>query len=120
MQVKVIKTEADYEEALSRIEELLDAPVGSPGAEELDVLTILVAAYEDQAFPMDFPDPVSAIRFRMEQQGLQAKDLVPYIGSPSKVSEVLSGKRGLSTRMIRNLVEGLDIPAEVLVGVSRD
>jgi len=78
------------------------------------VLTLLIQNYEEKHFPIDLPSPVDAIRFRMEQQGLKPKDLVPYLGSPSKVSEVLSGRRRLSLSMIRNLI-GLGIPAEVLL-----
>jgi len=115
MKPKVIKTEADYEAAMARIEELLDAKSGTPEAEELELLSTLVELYEKKACPIEPPDPASAIRFRMEQQGLKPKDLVPFLGSPSKVSEVLSGRRGLSLSMIRNLSDGLGIPAKVLV-----
>lgn len=115
MMVKVIRTESDYTQAMARVDELLDAPVGSPEAEELEVLSLLLADYEERTFPMDFPDPVAAIRFRMEQQGLNQGDLVPYLGSPSRVSEVLNGQRRLSLNMIRRLVDGLGIPAEVLI-----
>lgn len=115
VKAKVIKTEADYEAAMARIEELLDAKSGTPGADELELLSTLVELYEKKTFPIEPPDPASAIRFRMEQQGLKPKDLVPYLGSPSKVSEVLSGRRGLSLSMIRNLNDGLGIPAKVLV-----
>lgn len=118
MKPKVIRTEADHEAALARIEEIFDARPGTPEGDELDLLTTLVEVYENEAFPIDLPDPLTAIRFRMEQQGLKAKDLVPFIGSPSKVSEILSGKRRLSVSMIRELSIGLDIPAEVLVGVD--
>jgi len=112
---KIIKSEADHTAALARIEAIFDAVPGTPNGDELELLSLLVERYEDQAFPMDLPDPVTAIRFRMEQQGLKAKDLVPYIGSASKVSEVLSGQRNLSLAMIRKLVNGLGIPAEVLL-----
>ena len=115
MEPKLIKTEADYDAALARIEEIFDAKSGTQEGNELELLTTLVELYEDKAFPIDLPDPIEAIRFRMEQQGLRAKDLVRHIGSPGKVSEVLSGKRPLSLAMIRNLVNGLDIPAEVLL-----
>ena len=101
MKAKVIKTEADYDAAMARIDELLDAKPGTPQADELEVLSILVELFEKKTFPIDLPDPISAIRFRMEQQGLEAKDLVPYLGSPSKVSEVLAGHRNLSLSMIR-------------------
>ena len=115
MKPKLIKTDADYAAALGRIEELFDAKPGTPEGDELDLLVTLVGWYEDEKFPMDLPSPVEAIRFRMDQQGLKPKDLVPYIGSAPKVSEVLSGKRQLSLTMIRKLVSGLGIPAEVLL-----
>jgi HTH-type transcriptional regulator/antitoxin HigA len=115
MKPKLIKTKADYEAALRRIEEIIDAVPGTPDADDLELLAMLVEQYEEKEHPIDLPDPVSAIRFRMEQEGLKAKDLAPYIGSPSKVSEVLSGRRNLSLSMIRNLVNGLGIPAEVLL-----
>ena len=115
MKPKLIKTKSDYEASLARIEEIFDAKPGTPEGEELDLLVTLSALYEEKEFPIDLPDPISAIRFSMEQQGLKAKDLVPYIGSASKVSEVLAGKRSLSLAMIRSLVNGLGIPAEVLL-----
>jgi HTH-type transcriptional regulator/antitoxin HigA len=118
MKPKIIRTESEYEAALQRVAALMDAETepGSPKGEELDLLSLLVERYEDEHYPMDLPDPVAAIRFRMEQQGLKPKDLIPYLGSASKVSEVLSGRRGLSVAMIRNLVQGLGLPAEVLIG----
>ena len=115
MKAKLIKTNAAYEAALERIEKIFDAAPGTPKGDELELLAMLVEQYEEQHFPMGLPDPIAAIRFRMEQQGLKPKDLVPFIGSPSKVSEVLSGQRTLSLAMIRNLVRGLNIPAEVLL-----
>ena len=117
MRPKIIRTEVDYTAALQRIEALMenDPEPTSAAGEELDLLSLLVERYEDEQFPMDLPDPLSAIKFRMQQQGLKGKDLIPYIGSASKVSEVLSGQRTLSLTMIRNLVTGLDIPAEVLL-----
>ena len=115
MNPKLIKTEADYKAALARIDEIFDAKPGTPKGDELDLLATLVELYEDRAFPIDPPDPVAAIRFRMEQANLKAKDLIPYIGSASKVSEVLSGRRTLSLTMIRNLVNGLGIPAAALL-----
>lgn len=117
MKAKIIRTEADYEAVLDRISILMDsdpAP-GSDQGEELELLGLLVEHYEEEHFPMDLPSPLTAIKFRMEQQGLKQKDLVPYIGSESKVSEVLSGKRSLSLAMIRRLIHGLGIPAEVLL-----
>jgi len=115
MQARLIKTAEHYEAAMKRIEALFDATPGTPEGDELDLLATLVALYEKQTFPIDLPNPISAIRFRMEQQGLKNKDMIPYLGSPSKVSEVLSGQRNLSLTMIRNLVNGLGIPAEVLL-----
>jgi HTH-type transcriptional regulator / antitoxin HigA len=115
MKPKVIKTKADYKVAMARIEEIFDAAPGTPEGDELELLTTLVELYEAKAFPVDLPDPLTAIRFRMEQQGLKPRDLVPFIGSASKVSEVLSGQRSLSLSMIRNLITGLGIPAEVLL-----
>lgn len=115
MAIKPIKTEHDYKLAMSRIDALMDAAPGTPECDELDVLAELVEAYENKHFPIELPDPVAAIRFRMEQQGLSQQDLVQFIGSRSKASEVLSGKRPLSLAMIRSLHKGLGIPAEVLL-----
>src|SRR4051812_12631556 len=116
MKPKVIKTEYEYEAALARIEKLMDAALNTPQGDELELLSLLVHDYEEKNFSMAKPDPVTAIRFRMEQQGLAPKDLVPLLGSRSRVSEVLSGRRSLSLKMIRRLVGGLHIPAELLVG----
>jgi len=115
MKPRVIKTSAQYEATLARIEMIFDAKPGSPKGDELELLLLLVETYEDQAYPIDLPDPISALRFRMEQQGLKPKDLLPYLGSKSKVSEVLSGQRPLSLAMIRKLVAGLHLPAEVVL-----
>lgn len=115
MKPKVIKTKADYKAALSRIEEIFTAKPGTDQGDELELLSMLVEVYEDRHYPMDLPDPLTALRFRMEQQNLKQKDLAPFIGSPAKVSEVLSGKRQLTKTMIRNLSAGLGIPAEVLL-----
>ena len=116
MKVKVIKTRAEYEAALARIEKLMDAAPNTPQGDELELLSLLVHDYEENEFPIDKPDPVAAIRFRMEQRELAPKDLVPFLGSRSRVSEVLSGKRSLSLKKIRALVAGLGIPAESLLG----
>jgi len=115
--VKVIKTEADYDAALARIEELIDGnpEPGTAEADELEVFSLLVEEYESRRFPSSLPDPIGAIKFRMEQQGLTQRDLVPFIGSRGKVSEVLSGKRTLTLSMIRSLHSNLGIPAEVLL-----
>jgi len=115
MRPKVIKTEADYEAALARLDELLDAEPGTAEGDEFELWATLISAYEEEAFPVDLPDPISAIRFRMEQAGLKQADLVPFIGSASRVSEVLNGKRKLSLSMIRKLHSGLGLPAEVLL-----
>ena len=113
--VKLIKTPEEHEKVLKRIEELFDAEPDTPEGDELELLVTLLELYEKEKYPIFSPDPISAIKFRMEQQGLKNKDLIPYIGSKSKVSEVLSGKRALSLNMIRKLNEGLGIPAEVLI-----
>jgi HTH-type transcriptional regulator/antitoxin HigA len=115
MKPKVIKTEEQYEEALARIEELMDAQAGTPEGDEFELLSTLVDRYEQEKYPIDLPDPIEAIKFRMEQLGLGQKDLIPFIGSRSKVSEVLNGKRPLSLKMMRHLHTGLGIPAEVLL-----
>jgi HTH-type transcriptional regulator/antitoxin HigA len=115
MEPKVLKTEADYEAALAHVETLMDADPGSPEEEELEVFALLIDTYEQTHHPIDLPDPIEAIKFRMEQQGLLQKDLAPYLGSQSKASEVLNRKRPLSLTMIRALHEGLGIPAEVLL-----
>jgi len=115
MHPKVIKTETDYKAALARLDELLDAKSETPEGDEFELWATLISTYEKDAFPIDLPDPIAAIRFRMEQAGLKQVDLVPYIGSASRVSEILKGKRSLSLSMIRKLHEGLGIPAEVLL-----
>jgi HTH-type transcriptional regulator/antitoxin HigA len=115
MKIKIIKTDAEHETALERIDEIFNAKLGTPDGDELELLVHLVEQYENDRYPIDFPDPIDAIKFRMEQQGLKQGDLLPYIGSKSKVSEVLSRKRPLSLSMIRKLNEGLHIPAEVLL-----
>jgi HTH-type transcriptional regulator/antitoxin HigA len=115
MKPKVLKTEVDYEAALAYVETLMDAAPGSPEEEELEVLALLIDDYEEAHYPVSLPDPIEAIKFRMEQQGLRQKDMVPYLGSQSRASEVLNRKRPLSLTMIRALHRGLGIPAEVLL-----
>jgi HTH-type transcriptional regulator/antitoxin HigA len=115
IQLKVLKTEADYDRALKDLEKLFDAAPGTPEADHLDVLLLLIKNYEDAHYPIEPPDPIEAIKFRMEQANLAQKDLIPYIGSRSKVSEVLSGKRELTLAMIRSLNEHLGIPLESLI-----
>ena len=114
---KVIKNDAEYQKALERLEALMlgDPKQGSKQADELEVLTLLVEKYESAEFPTELPDPIEAIKFRMEQQGLKQKDLVPMIGSRGKVSEILSRKRPLTLSMIRSLHKHLGIPANVLL-----
>lgn len=121
-QIRVLKTDGDHAAAVARLSELMDtdpAP-GSASEAELELLALLIQSYEQSKFPPSPPDPVEAILFRMDQQRLAQKDLVPYIGSMSKVSEVLSRKRPLSLAMIRRLHAGLGIPAEVLIGERQD
>ena len=117
MKPKVIKSDKEYKAALARIEALMIADVkpDSRLGDELELLATLVEIYEEASAPVPPPDPIEAIKFRMEQAGLKQRDLARYIGSKSKVSEVLSGKRALSLRMIRGLHANLDIPADVLL-----
>jgi HTH-type transcriptional regulator / antitoxin HigA len=113
--IRAIRTEADYKAALAHIDTLMDAEAGTPEGEELDVLTDLVELYEAKHEPMGYPSPLAAIRFRMEQAGLSPRDLIPFMGSRAKVSEVLSGKRPLTMQMARALHANLGIPADVLL-----
>ena len=115
MDIRPIKTTEDHESALKRIEQLWNARPKTREGDELDILTTLVVAYEEKNTPINEPNPIDAIKFRMDQLGLKDRDLVPFIGARSKVSEVLNCKRGLSLPMIRRLSEGLDIPAETLI-----
>ena len=115
MNIKPIKTKADYRTALKEIESLMMAKANTPDGERLDVLVTLVEAYERKHYPLDLPDPVEAIKFAMEQRGLGVKDLVPLIGPANRVYEVLNRKRALSLRMIWRLHKQLGIPAESLI-----
>lgn len=115
MDVKAIRTEEDYREALSEVETLMSASAGTPEGEKLDVLVTLVEAYEKKHYPLDLPDPVEAIKFEMEQKGLTVKDLEPIIGRRNRVYEVLNNRRGLTLRMVWNLHRRLGIPAESLI-----
>jgi HTH-type transcriptional regulator/antitoxin HigA len=119
MRPKVIKTSSQYQATLARIEEIFDVKLGTAKGDELELLLLLVETYEENAYPIDLPDPIDALRFRMEQAGLEPKDLVPYIGRKSKVSEVLNGRRPLSLNMIRKLVSGLHFPADVALRETR-
>jgi len=116
MTIRPIRNTSDHESALKRIQALMSAKPGTDAGDELDVLATLVDAYESKRFPIESPDPIEAIRFRMEQLGLERKDLEPFIGSRARVSEVLNKRRGLSLKMIRALHEELDIPLEALIG----
>lgn len=118
-ELKPIRTKADYEKALAEVERLWGAKSGTPKGDRLDVLATLIDTYEAEHYPMDPPDPVEAIKFRMEQQGLSRKDLEPLIGTRTRVAEVLNRKRSLSIGMIRRLHERLGISAEVLIRPSR-
>src|SRR5204863_4345028 len=118
-ELKPIRTKADYKRALADVERLWGAKGGTPEGDRLDVLATLIDAYETEHYPMDPPDPVEAIKFRMEQQGLTRKDLEPLIGTRTRVAEVLNRRRGLSIEMIRRLHETLGISAEILIRPSR-
>ena len=116
---KPIRSEADYATALAEVAQLWGAKSGTPAGDRLDVLATLIDAYEAEHHPIDPPDPVEAIKFRMEQQGLSRRDLEPFIGTRTRVAEVLNRKRSLSIGMIRRLHRGLGISAEVLIRPSR-
>ena len=118
--VKPIRSEADHEAAMAEVETLWGAPNGTPEGDRLDVLATLIDAYEAKHYPMDPPDPVEAIKFRMEQMGMTRKDLEGVIGTRTRIAEVLNRKRGLSIGMIRRLHERLGISAEVLIRPSFD
>ncbi|EHK55196.1 helix-turn-helix domain-containing protein [Allomesorhizobium alhagi] len=120
IELKPIRTEADYDEALAELGRLWGARSGTPDGDRLDVLATLIEAYEARIHPIDPPDPIEAILFRMEQRGLTRKDLEPLIGTRARVAEVLNRKRGLSIEMIRRLNEELGISADVLIRPSRE
>src|SRR5579863_6459576 len=115
MEIKPIRSKLDYERTLREVERLMESKPGTEEEDRLDVLATLVDAYESKHFPIDPPDPIEAIRFRLEQQGLDPSALVGVIGGRSRVYEVMQGKRGLSLEMIRRLNERFGIPAEVLI-----
>lgn len=115
MKVKVLKTEEDYILALKRLEVIFDAPEDSKDGDEAELLTILIEKYENENYPIDAPDPIEAIKFRMEQMNLDKKDLAAIIGYKSRVSEILGRKRSLTLKMIRNLHDKLKIPYESLM-----
>ncbi len=115
MDIKPIKTEADYEAALAEIDRLWGAEYGSPQGDKLDILATLVEAYEEQHYPISPPDPIEAILHYMESQNLTRRDLEPYLGSSALVAEILNRQRPLSLAMIRKLHQGLGISADILV-----
>jgi HTH-type transcriptional regulator / antitoxin HigA len=117
--IKPLRTDADYRAALAEVERLWGAPSGTPEGDRLDVLATLIDSYESEHDPIDAPDPIEAIKFRMEQQGLTRKDLEGVLGSRARVAEVLNRRRGLSINMIRRLHDKLGISAEVLIRPSR-
>jgi HTH-type transcriptional regulator/antitoxin HigA len=115
MDIKAIKTEQDYNQALKRLEEIFHAEIDTPQGDEAEVLSILIEKYEDEHYPIGMPDPIEAIKFRMEQMGMKQKDLAEIVGFKSRVSEILNKKRKLTLEMIRKLNVTLHIPTEVLV-----
>lgn len=115
MNVKPIKTKKDYEQAMLRLENIFDAKKGTPKGDELEILSLLIEKYEDEKFPIDLPDPVEAIKFRMEQMGMTQTDLANIVGQKSRASEILNRKRKLSLEMIRKLHQQWRIPTDVLV-----
>lgn len=115
MDIKVIKTEEDYQKALKRLEVIFDAPIDSPEGDEAEILSILVEKYEDEHYPIGPSDPIEAIKFRMEQMDMKKSDLAEIIGYKSRVSEIFSKKRKLSLEMIRRLHDKLKIPYETLI-----
>lgn len=115
MKIAPIKNGIDYQKALDRLEKVFDAEKGSELGDELEILSILIDQYEKENFPIDLPDPIEAIKFRMEQLGLKQKDLANIVGFKSRVSEIMNKKRKLTLDMIRKLSENLNIPTEVLI-----
>jgi HTH-type transcriptional regulator/antitoxin HigA len=115
MNIKPIKTKKDYEQALERLEVIFDAKKGTPKGDELEILGMLIDNYEKEKFPIGFPDPVEAIKFRMEQLGYNQTDLANVVGLKSRASEILNRKRKLSLEMIRQIHDRLNIPTEVLI-----
>ena len=115
MKIAPIRNEKDYQKALSRLEVIFDAKKGTEEGDELEILSILIDKYENENFPIEMPDPIEAIKFRMEQIGMKQKDLAEVVGFKSRVSEILNKKRKLTLDMIRKLSTSLRIPTEVLV-----
>jgi HTH-type transcriptional regulator/antitoxin HigA len=115
MKILPIRNEKDYQKALDRLEDIFDAKKGTEKGDELEILSILIDRYENENFPIGMPDPIEAIKFRMEQMGMNQKDLAEVVGFKSRVSEILNKKRKLTLDMIRKLNTNLHIPTEVLV-----
>lgn len=118
--VKPIRSDADHEAAMAEVEKLWGAAAGTPEGDRLDILATLIDAYESDRYPIDPPDPIEAIKFRMEQQGLTRRDLEPLIGTRTRVAEVLNRRRNLSLAMIRRLHDRLGIPGDVLIRPTRE
>ena len=115
MDIKLIKTEEDYQKSLERMEEIFDTPIGTMESDEADILALLIDEYEKKNYPIDAPDPIEAIKIRMEEMDLKQVDLIPEIGGKSRVSEILNKKRKLTVDMIRNLASRLQLSAELLI-----
>ena len=115
MEIKPIKTEVDYRNALKRLEEIFDAGPGSPESDELEILGLMVDDYENKYYPIEAPDPIEAIKIRMEEMNLKQKDLIPEIGGKSRVSEILNRKRRLTVEMIRKLAVRLNLSVHILI-----
>ena len=115
MTIKLIKTENDYQEALARMDEIFDAPEGSPESDEADILALLIDDYENQNYPIEAPDPIEAIKIRMEEMDLKQKDLAQELGGKNRVSEILNKKRKLTVDMIRKLADKLKLSASILI-----
>ncbi len=115
MTIKQIKTKKDYQNAIARLEFIFDSKKGSPEGDELEILGILIEKYEDEHFPIGYPDPIEAIKFRMEQMGYNQSDLAKVVGLKSRASEILNKKRKLTLEMIRLIHHTLKIPTEVLI-----
>lgn len=120
MEIEPIKNQRDYRRTLKAIESLMTAKRNTPEGDRLDILVTLVEAWEQKHYPLDLPDPVEAIKFHMDQKGLDPRDLIPFIGSRNRVHEVLNRRRPLTLKMIRRLHEGLGIPAESLIKMGQD
>ena len=115
MEIKPVNTEQDYENSLNRLEDIFEAKKGTNEGDELEILSILIDKYEEKHFPIGMPDPIEAIKFRMEQMGMKQKDLAEVVGLKSRVSEILNKKRKLTLEMIRKISSKLHIPTDILV-----